>query len=116
MLSEDLSVVEDAAPEAVSTLEALDDVADAVETIILNLGGAQERDVYFALADEYDSYADTLAGAPELRSEGESARLSELENQMEEAFRAVLQGCPEHIRKLYEAVRAAIGSEEASAA
>jgi hypothetical protein len=113
MLSEDLSILDDAAPEALETIEALEDIAGDIETLVLSLGDAEERDTYLALADEYDSYADSVAGDPALRSSEEAARLSDLEKQMEEAFRAVLQGCPEHIRKLHEAVRAAITSEEA---
>ena len=115
MLSEDLSITEDAAPEAVSTLDTLDDIAGDVETIVLNLGGVEERETYLALADEYDSYACELAEQG-LSTPEEGARLLELEKQAEEAFKAVLQTSPEHIRKLYEAVRAAIGSEEASEA
>lgn len=115
MLSEDLSNSDEAAPEAVSTLEALDDVAGDIETIVLNLGGAEERETYLALADEYNSYADEL-DEPGLRTPEQSARLSELEKQMEEAFSEILQECPEHISKLYEAVREAISSEEASEA
>jgi hypothetical protein len=115
MLSEDLSIQEDSAPEAVSTLEALDDIADAVENIVLSLGGVEERDTYLALAEEYDSYAGSLAEVPGLKTPEQSARLLELEKQMEDAFRAVLLGCPEHIRKLHEAVRAAVVSEEADA-
>jgi uncharacterized protein Yka (UPF0111/DUF47 family) len=111
MSSEDLSNTEDAVPEAVSTLEALDDVAGDIETIVLNLGEPEEREAYLELADEYDSYADSLA-EPALRTPEQSARLLELEKQMEEAFEAILQECPEHIRTLYEAVRAAISSEE----
>jgi hypothetical protein len=113
MLSEDLSITEDAVPEAVSTLEALDDVAGDIETIVLSLGEAEERDAYLELADEYDSYADSLA-EPGLRTPEQSAKLLELERQMEEAFEAILQECPEHIHKLYEAVRAAITAEEVS--
>jgi hypothetical protein len=115
MLSEDLSITEDAAQEAVSTLEALDDIAGDVETIVLNLGSVEERETYIALADEYDNYAMELA-EPGLRTPEEAERFMELEKQMEDAFKAALQTCPEHIRKLYEAVRAAIGAEEASAA
>jgi hypothetical protein len=115
MLSEDLSITEEAAPEADSTLEALDDIAGDVETIVLNLGGAEEREAYLALADEYDSYVEGLA-EPGVRTPEQSARLLELEKQMEEAFRAILQECPEHIRKLHEAVRTAIDAEEASEA
>jgi hypothetical protein len=113
MLSEDLSILDDAAPEALETLEALEDIAGDIETLILNFGDSEERDTYLALADEYDSYVDSVAGDPALRSPEEAARLFDLEKQMEEAFRAVLQGCPEHIRKLHEAARAAIASEEA---
>jgi PHD/YefM family antitoxin component YafN of YafNO toxin-antitoxin module len=113
MLTEDLSILEDATAEAVSTLEALDDIAGTVEAIVIGLGGAQERDAYLALADEYDAFADTLADEPELRTPEQSARLSEFEKLLEDAFLAILKGCPEHIRKLHDATRAAIAAEEA---
>ena len=35
-------------------------IAGDIETIVLNLGGAEERETYLALADEYNSYADEL--------------------------------------------------------
>jgi PHD/YefM family antitoxin component YafN of YafNO toxin-antitoxin module len=114
MLSEDLSILEDATPEALSTLEALDEIADTVESIVFSLAGAEERDAYLALADEYDAYANTLADEPALRTPEQSARLSELEKLMEDAFKAILMGSPGHIRKLHDDVRAAIDAEEAS--
>ena len=54
LLSEDSVFLEEASPEALSTLEALDDIADTVESIVFSLAGAEERDAYLALADEYD--------------------------------------------------------------
>jgi arginyl-tRNA synthetase len=116
MLSEDISILEDTTPEVPSTLEALDDIADIVESIALSLGGAEERDAYLALADEYDAYASELAEDPDLRSAEQNDRLQELEKLAEDAFRAVLKDCPEHIRKLHEAVRVAFDEEEAAEA
>ncbi len=114
MLSENLSNLEDDTSEVVSTLEALGDIADTVETIILSLGGAQERDAYLALADEYEAYAGTLPEEPALRSPEQGAWLLELEKLTEAAFKAMLQACPGHIRKLHGAVLAAVDAEEAS--
>ncbi len=116
MLSEELSILEDAALESLSTLEALDDIAGTVESLVLSLGGAQERDAYLALADECDAYADALPEEPALRGPEQSARLLVLENLMEAAFQAIVDACPGHIRKLHAAVRAAIDAEEASMA
>ncbi len=112
MLSEDTVVFEDASPEAFSTLEALDDIAVTVESIVLSLGGEQERDAYLAAADEYETYADSLADEPGERGAEVSARLSELEERMADAFQALLKGCPAHIRTLHDAIRAAVDAEE----
>ncbi len=69
-MSEDLSILEDATPDAVSNLEALDDIADNVEAIVLNHADTQERDGYLALTEEYEAYTDTLPEEPALiRSE-----------------------------------------------
>lgn len=111
-MSEELSILEDVTAETLSTLEALDDVADTVESVVLSLAGEEEREGYFALADEYEAYAETLADEQALRSPEENDRLLELEGLMEDAFKAILADCPEHIRKLHEAVRAAIAAEE----
>ncbi|MGO9547408.1 MAG: hypothetical protein ACLPPF_21770 [Rhodomicrobium sp.] len=113
-MSEDLSILEDATPDAVSNLEALDDIADNVEAIVLNHADTQERDGYLALTEEYEAYTDTLPEEPALRSPEQSSRLLELEKLMETAFEAILQACPDHIRELDGAVRAAIGAEEAA--
>jgi hypothetical protein len=113
-LTEDPSNLEDANPEPLSTLEALDDIADIVETIVLGFGGEQEQDAYLSLADEHASYADTLPEEPARRTMQQNGRLQELEKLMEDAFKPILQACPDHIRKLHDAVRAAIDAEEAS--
>ncbi|MGO9486253.1 MAG: hypothetical protein ACLPX9_16995 [Rhodomicrobium sp.] len=114
MLSEDLSITEDATAEFLSTLEALDDIADGVEAIVLSLGGAQEREAYFAIAEEYEAYAEALLEETAPKSPEQDARLMDLEKRMESAFNTMLEACPEHIRKLHGAVRAAIDAEEAS--
>jgi hypothetical protein len=113
-LSEDPFIQEDAAAEPLSVLEALDDIAGTVETIVLSFGGEQERDAYFALADEYGSYADTLLEETAQRDPEQNARLLDLEKRMETALNAILQACPGHIRKLHDAVRSAVDAEEAS--
>jgi hypothetical protein len=112
MLSEDLSILDDA-PEGLSTLEALDDIGDIVEAVVLGLGGEAERDAYLTIADQYDEYADSVALEQADRTAEENARLSELEERTAAAFGALLQGCPDHIRKLHEALRGAIDAEEA---
>lgn len=112
MLSEDLSILDDA-PEGLSTLEVLDDVADIVESVVLGLGGEAERDAYLTLVDQYDELSDSVAAEPADRTAEENARLSKLEERMAAAFETLLQGCPDHIRKLHEALRAAIDAEEA---
>jgi len=113
MLNEDVVVIEDTAPEALSTLEALDDIAGTIEAIVVGMGGDEERDAYLALADEYESLADNLMGEAEQAEPEEIARLSDLETRMAEAFQTLLQACPAHIRNLHEAARAAIDAEEA---
>jgi hypothetical protein len=112
MLSQDLSILDDA-PEGLSTLEVLDDISDIVESVVLGLGGEAERDAYLTLTDQYDEYADSVAAEPADRTPEESVRLSELEERMIDAFDALLAGCPDHIRKLHEALRGAIDAEEA---
>jgi hypothetical protein len=113
-MTEDPSNFEDANPEPLSTLEALDDIADIAENIVLSFGGDQEQDAYLTLAEEHASYADTLPEEPARRTPQQNGRLQELEKQMEDAFGPILRACPDHIRKLHDAVRAAIGAEEAS--
>ena len=108
-MSEDPFIQEDAAPEPFSILEALDDIAGTVETIILSFGGEQERDAYLALVDEYGSYADAMPEEP-----AQNAKLLELEKRIETALNAILQTCPGHIRKLHDAVRSAVDVEEVS--
>ena len=112
-MTEDPFIQEDAAPEALSILEALDEIAGTVETIVLSFGGEQERDAYFALADEYGSYADSLLEETAQRDPEQDARLMELDKRMETALNAIVQACPGHIRKLHEAVPAAVDAEEA---
>ena len=115
MLSQDLSILDDGdeAPEGLSALEALDDIGDIVEAVVLGLGDAAERDAYLTLVDQYEEYADSVALEPADRTPEESVRLSELEERMIDAFDALLAGCPDHIRKLHEALRCAIDAEEA---
>ncbi len=60
MLSDDLSSLDDA-PEGLSTLEVLDDIADIVESVVFGAGSEAERDAYLTLADQYDEYADSIA-------------------------------------------------------
>ncbi len=67
------------------------------------------------LTDQYDEYADSVSLEPEDRTAEENARLSELEERMAAAFEKLLAGCPDHIRKLHEAIRGAIDAEEAEA-
>ncbi len=55
MLTEEPVLLEDAAIETLSTLEALDDITDTVEAIVLSFGAEPERDAYFAIADEFES-------------------------------------------------------------
>ena len=114
MLSQDLSTLDDA-PEGLSTLEVLDDIADIVESVVLGLGAEEERDAYVTLVDQYDEYADSVSLEPADRTPEENARLSELEERMAAAFEKLLAGCPDHIRKLHEALRGAIDAEEAEA-
>ncbi len=101
--------------ETLSTLEALNDIADTVETIVISFGREQERDAYLALAGEYDDYAETLPEAAAQRSPEQYAQLSGLGKLMEDAFEALLQGCPVHIRTVYDAVRTAIDAEASRA-
>jgi hypothetical protein len=114
MLSQDISTLDDA-PEGLSTLEVLDDISDIVETVVLGLGGEAERDAYVTLTDQYEEYADSVSLEPEDRTAEENARLLELEERVAAAFEKLLAGSPEHIRKLYDAVRGAIDAEEAEA-
>jgi hypothetical protein len=110
-LTADLSIFEDATAEAVSTLEALNDIADTIEAIVLNLAAEPERDAYLALVDEYEAFADSLPDEPVLRSPEQNAEVFELAKRMEDIFEAILKGCPGHIRALHDAVQAAIDAE-----
>ena len=114
-MTADLSIFEDATSEPLSTLEALSDIADTIETIVLNLATGQERDAYLALADEYDAYADTVPDGSVLRSPEQNAQIFELAKRMEDAFEAILRGCPGHIRTLHGAIDAAIDAEASRA-
>ena len=67
-MTPDPSLFDDDA-ETLSTLEALNDIADSVETIVIGFGGEEERNAYLALAGEYDDYAGSLPeGAATKRS------------------------------------------------
>jgi hypothetical protein len=112
-VTDDPSIVDDANSEPLSTIEALDDIADAVETIVLNFAGEQERDAYLTLADEYQFYLDTLPDEPAQRTPEENERLLKLETLMADTFAPLLEACPAHIRRLHEAVRQALEAEEA---
>ena len=104
----------DDVPEYHSTLEALDDVAAIVEAIVLSSASDEEREAYLVLADDYGSYAETLPEEQAERSQEQAAKLADLEKLMDAAFASILQACPDHIRKLHEAIRAAVDAEEAS--
>jgi hypothetical protein len=110
-LTADLSIFEDAASEPVSTLEALNDIADTIEAVVLNLAAGPERDAYLALVDEYEVLADTLPDESALRSAEQNAQIFELAKRMEDIFEAILRGCPSHIRTLHGAAQAAIDAE-----
>ena len=69
----------------------------------------QGRNAYFALADEYGSCTDAMLEEP-----AQNSKLLELEKCIETALNAILQTCPGHIRKLHDAVRSAIDTEEVS--
>jgi hypothetical protein len=114
-LTADLSVFEDAASEPLSTLEALSDIADTVETIVLSLATEQERDAYLALADEYDEYAESMPDGSVLKSPEQNTQMFELAKRMEDVFEAILRGCPSDIRTLHAAIHAAIDAEASRA-
>jgi hypothetical protein len=109
-LTADLSH-DDATFETLSTLEALSDIADTVEVIVVSYGGEQERDAYLALADEYEDYAENLPPDSAHAAPEQIARLSELGKLKEDAFEAILKECPAHIRSLFHAAGAAIDAE-----
>jgi hypothetical protein len=112
-VTEDPSILDDVNPEPLSTLEALDDIADTVDTIVLNFAGEQERDAYLTLADEYQSYVDTLPEEPEQRTAEQNGRLLKLATRLADTFRPLLEACPAHIRRLHGAVRQALDAEGA---
>jgi hypothetical protein len=112
-LTADLSIFEDATIEPVSTLEALTDMADTVEAIVLNLAAGPERDAYLALIDEYEAFADTLPDESGLRSSEQNVQILQLAKRTDEIFEAILRGCPGDIRALHGAVHAAIDAETA---
>jgi PHD/YefM family antitoxin component YafN of YafNO toxin-antitoxin module len=114
-LTADLAIFEDAASEPVSTLEALNDIADTVEAIVLSLAAGSERDAYLALVDEYEAFDDDLPEEPELRSAEQTARILELAKRLEDVFEAILRGCPSDIRALHAAVQTAIDAEASRA-
>jgi hypothetical protein len=115
LLTADLSLLDDASTETLSTLEALNDIADTVETIVLGFSGEQERDAYLSRVDDYEDYAETLPDSAALRTPEQNAQLSALGKLTEDAFEALLQGCPAHIRSLYNAARTAIDAEASRA-
>ena len=106
-MTADLAIFEDAASEPLTTLEALSDIADTVEAIVLSLAAERERDAYLALADEYEACAEST---PE-----QNTQLFELAKRMEEVFEAIVRGCPSDIRALHEAIHTAIDAETARA-
>jgi len=114
-LTTDPAIFEDDASEPLSTLEALNDIADTIEAIVLGLAAGQERDAYLALVDEYEAYADTLPEASVLRSAEQDVQILELAKRMEDVFEAILRGCPGHIRTLHGAIHAAIDAETSRA-
>jgi hypothetical protein len=114
-MTADLSIFEDSTSEPVSTLEALNEIADTVEAIVLNLAAGPERDAYLALVDEYEAFAGSLPDESLLRSEEQNAEVFELAKRMEDIFETILSGCPGDIRTLYEAVHAALDAETARA-
>ena len=107
----DLSTFEDDSSEPLSTLEALSDMADTIEAIVLSLAAGSERDAYLALADEYEAYADSMPEGSVLKSPEQDTKMLELAKRMENVLEAILQGCPSHIRTLYRAVDEAIDAE-----
>jgi hypothetical protein len=110
-LTADLSMFEDDNSEPLSALEALNDIADTVEAIILSLASEQERDAYLALADEYEACVDSMPEGAALKSPEQEPQTLELAKRMEDVIEAILRGCPAHIRTLHEAVHAAIDAE-----
>ncbi len=109
-MTADLSL-DDATSETLSTLDALNDIADTVEAIVISFGGKNEQDVYLALVDAYEDYAEILPDEAALRTPEQNARLSELGKLREDAFEVLLKECPAHIRTLYHAAGAAIDAE-----
>ena len=47
-MTAELSIFEEATCEPFSTLEALNDIADSIETIVLSLAAGQDREAYLA--------------------------------------------------------------------
>jgi hypothetical protein len=110
-LTADLSLLDDASTETLSTLEALNDIVDTVETIVLGFSGEQQRDAYLSRVEDYEDCAETLPDSTALRTPEQNARLSALGKLTEDAFEALLRGCPAHIRSLFDAVRTAMDAE-----
>ncbi|HZV21388.1 MAG TPA: hypothetical protein VE986_07580 [Hyphomicrobiales bacterium] len=113
-MSEDPASMDDDNLSLDSTIEALEEIADIVETIILGYAGEQRREAYLALADEYEAYANSLPEEESQRTPEENGRLKELTVLMTEAFRPLAEACPAHIRKVHEAVLAALDAEQDS--
>ena len=111
----DVAVDEDNASEPLSMLEALNDIADGIETVVLSFAAEQELDAYLALSEQYDAFAESVPDGPALRSSEQNAQIFELAKRMEDVFEAILQGCPSHIRTLYSAIHTAIDIEASSA-
>jgi hypothetical protein len=110
-LTADFTVFEDDNSEPLSTLEALNDIADTVEAIVLSLASGQERDAYLALADEYEACAESMPEGSSLKNPEQDTQTFELAKRMEDVLEVILRGCPAHIRTLHEAVHSAIDAE-----
>jgi hypothetical protein len=110
-LTVDLSTFEDDSSEPLSTLEALSDMADTIEAIVLSLATGSERDAYLALADEYEACAESMPDGSVLKSPEQETQMLELAKRMENVIEGILRACPSHIRTLYGAVDEAIDAE-----
>jgi hypothetical protein len=81
---------------------------------MLNCGATSSPRATGTLADEYQSCVETLPEEPEQRIQERNGRLLKLATRIAGAFRPLQEACPAYIRKLDEAVRQALGAEEAS--
>jgi hypothetical protein len=80
LLTADLSLLDDASTETLSTLEALNDIADTVETIVLGFNGEQEQAAYLSWVDDYEDYAETLPDSAALRTQSKTPSCTRLES------------------------------------